>query len=137
MRNIKFRGLTLENKWIYGSLITTTDFIKHMPYCHSKYWISQSSFGNGGWFNIKKVKSVKEATIGQFTGLYDMLDKEMYEGDICSDMYGNNCLITWCNVSACFYYRYSNGDGLGLDEFEVVDVIGNIHQHPNLAKEFN
>ena len=60
---IIFRGKGTDDKWYEGSLVTTTSFLIHKPKCHTKHWIIMSSFGNGGWFNIRRRRYVKEDTI--------------------------------------------------------------------------
>ena len=60
---MKFRGLNTKGKWVYGSLVETTSFIKHRPKQHTKTWIVESSFGNGGWFNIQRRQYVKPDSV--------------------------------------------------------------------------
>lgn len=137
MREIKFRGKgVITNNWFEGSLLTTED---------------------GGVIYGKSVGGVKKETIGQYTGLKDKNGKEIYEGDILrGDEYPFNCdgvdnyfaEIVWAD-NVCGFYRItlkkpnstirgiSNGNMEQLDENDMksFEVIGNIHDNPDLIKE--
>ena len=60
---ILFRGKNTSDEWVEGSLVTTTNFIRAKPKNHSKHWIVETSFGNGGWFHVRKKQYVKSGTI--------------------------------------------------------------------------
>lgn len=89
MRTIKFRGYTqdlLKNRWVYGFL------------------------GNNNVIQYKKEENVFqtelkviETSIGQFTGLYDIEGKEIYEGDIVEDNRGNKTLIFYVEEFSAFH----------------------------------
>lgn len=139
MREIRFRGITLDGEWKYGLLV------KHMAY----YFIQNNIGGNS---------VVMESSIGQFVGLLDKNGKEIYESDIVKLFYGHS---TW--IAMPFRVEFQNGafalkqgDLLGSTSFAVYisdcvkegviedtgnyddvhalfEVIGNIHQNPDLC----
>ena len=75
MRTIKFRGKRKDNgEWVYGSLVSIiydNGLRKDSKYCEI---IKQLDY--------KKRIEVTPQSIGQFTGLTDENDVEIYEGDI-------------------------------------------------------
>lgn len=71
MRNTKFKGFSKDcNDWIFGSLVEKFD-TSNMP--HSYYEIYSKV--NGWWI-------VEPESIGEYTGINDILENEIYENDI-------------------------------------------------------
>ncbi len=138
MREVEFRGKDYNNEWRYGNLV-------------------QEKWGKGKAITIKKDKngwSVLEETVGQYTGLKDDNEKEIYEGDILLiDAY------TYTNPAFSGEYLVQYNEVLGMwrlinlennkkdkEDFMIfedlkgwyrldIKVIGNIYDNPELLKE--
>lgn len=135
MREIKFRGKRIGNgEWVYGDLLQGLE--------NDSYIVISNENG------VTKYE-VDPDTVGQFTGLQDKNGKEIYEGDIIkmtTEIYGeeffrigyeNSHIGAFClcgegidNVS-----RFVGifGRDCGYEPF-YCDVIGNIHDNPELLK---
>jgi uncharacterized phage protein (TIGR01671 family) len=126
MREIKFRGKRLDNgEWIYGSLLVShfKDDKKE------RYFITQFSG------NYTFEHEVDPATVGQYTGLKDKNGKEICEGDILLDESGTYAVVGYS--MGAFYVDF--GEGFDLQYFtecihEICEVVGNIHDDPELLK---
>lgn len=121
MRRIVFRAQDIaSNKWLYGDLRLHKDDV--------------CIFEQGG----TKGEQVKRDTVGQFTSLYDKNGKEIFEGDILK-VGGCRHRIEVRFVRGVFAFLW---DGNLDDEFptgsptqEWAEVIGNIHDNPELIKQ--
>lgn len=136
-RTIKFRGKPFDNKkWHYGHY---SDF-NHNPDGLSKmsYWITTPA----GGCTIQ----ANPHTIGQFTELCDMNEKEIYEDDILKVYIGNGKYelrqIYWWQ-GAYWTKRVKSYGAYGEEPQTLsfyftnkieVEVIGNIHDNPELIK---
>lgn len=122
MREILFRGKRrLGNEWIEGSL-HTEKFTDDEEYLCCE--INQCD--------------VYPETVGQYTGLTDKNGSKIFEGDICRH-YGNyagkNIYAPVVFELGMFYLKYDEKAGMPLgDMCERVEVIGNIHDNPELPK---
>ena len=121
MREILFRGKRTDNgEWITDSETYIRD-------------------GDGIWLsdeNLNVVTVIPE-TVGQYTGLTDKNGVKIFEGDIVSlTKYSN--LIYKVVYELC-RYELVNSKGvhcfvLDIYKSEDIEVIGNIHDNPNMLK---
>lgn len=124
MREILFRGKTVcDGDWVYGGI--TWNPSKKEVFIHTE------------WDEGKVIPE----TVGQYTGLCDKNGTKIFEGDILSahldDGYPENETILevvwhnngWYGKNGKFFDDFDNG-------FEkYFEVIGNIHDNPELLKE--
>lgn len=118
MREIIFRGKDVYGNWLYGDLINLTDNIKQI--CDHR--------------NLAHAHGVNPETVGQYTGLTDRKGNRIYEGDIVKWDGTEISQIRYCDG----VYRLCNAEGYyGVsvhNHYSYVEVIGNIHDNPELLK---
>lgn len=134
MREILFRGKRLDNcKWVSGNLfVSDTD--------GRTYILAGSRMITIEW-------EVDPSTVGQYTGLTDKNGKKIFEGDIVQyeerQMGGEDVLVafpvTFEEGGFCVHFYFLNNwlrDGsAGNTKLERIEVIGNIHDKPELLRE--
>ena len=129
MREIKFRGKDIETgEWRYGCFVRYSE--------HSSYIF-------GDYVDKNEVLEVLTDTVGQFTGLLDKNGKEIYEGDIVaawSQGYrATGDVRQRIDGLWILYPSYQSVTMWGLcpnSKGETsVEIIGNIHDNPELVKE--
>ena len=128
-REIKFRGKAKnDGEWFFGNLFDN-DTAGRTHICTTK----------------KGCLDINPDTVGQFTGLLDKNGKEIYEGDIIGCHNPDIKHLIFYNEKQGRFMAALNGDiendfvGVcGLDDSRwnaSKEVIGNIHDNPELLKE--
>lgn len=119
MKEILFRGKEKNGEWKYGYILNDQN-------TRLGYYI------DGYNFDIEKVVS---ETIGQYTGLTDKKGNRIFEDDIIKL---NNKIgkVIWGGIGR---YICVDKDGfeVGIEPYEYLycEVIGNIHNNPELLGE--
>ena len=140
MREILFRGKTnyegKDTEWVYGGLL---------PESASTFPIIVRDYDNDEeWIGILDWATVDPETVGQYTGLTDKNGKKIFEGDIIKHhrrLWGEDIsdigVVFW-NAGTCQYRRTSSQNGetpqVWQSTTEQYEVIGNIHDNPELLK---
>ncbi len=158
MNNQKpYRGISVETgKFVYGGHCVVQG--KHYIIPDDATCSTLHTFGRncGSSDCIEGFVEVIPSSVGQATGLKDKNDSMIYEGDICNihiftQELGENmgvmegerefvaeiCFDCICGLSV----KNKNGDSGPLymyggfeDSEEQIEIIGNIHQHPELLE---
>ena len=125
MREILFRGRDIAKNWHYGSLhieCGETD-------CEGNQCLDHRILGMRG-----ECDYIIPETIGQYSGLTDKNGKKIFEGDIVEIVGEEKELIT--EKEQKFVVKWQDEDcGFDLLCLFEYEVIGNIHDNPELLKE--
>ena len=139
MREILFRGKDLLNdQWIEGYLMKG-DYENYVIFVDDVDCFAHWDYGA---LRLWGARNIYNETAGQFTGLTDKNGKKIFEGDIVivttinideEDGYG---VIDWHEDTARYIVDLPrlivDFDNLYSNQ---VEVIGNIHDNPELLKE--
>ena len=127
MREILFRGKQIDNgEWIEGYF---------EKYNGCAYINLQTERLNSGGYPIREFVEVIPETVGQYTGLTDKNGKTFFEGDICkhrSNYSGEYIISVVTYTDGEFLAMVGNNSGFCLSD--KLEVIGNIHDNPELLK---
>ena len=126
MREILFRAKEKNGDWVWGDFITVTPRSEDLCCIKDHTCLRQSHVCDRN-------------TVGQYTGLTDKKGAKIFEGDILCNERGI------CYVG-CYsaVVKYNNGEFMAEGfvnfyavDFCVLEVIGNIHDNPELLEGTN
>jgi len=152
MREIKFRGKRKDNgQWVFGSyhkwitrqISPIGDSLKPEEI---KDVIITDSFADWNMPRYMQATEIIPETLGQYTGIKDKNDKEIYEGDIVSfedaecdaegyhdNVFLNRGVVSYDEVSMCYFF--SNRQTVDMEDLYIptdAEIIGNIYENPEL-----
>lgn len=134
MREILFKGKTIDSDdWVFGGYsqydvkydILTDTFEKIERHCVIDY------NGECLW------RDVIPESVSEFTGLTDKNGKKSFEGDIVKiELLGGFEIghITYSETGCRFKFADRYGSTYGFDDTCTFEVIGNIHDNPELLE---
>lgn len=146
MREILFRGKRADNgEWVCsGNLIQFFDnnirevyISQYGERCNAVHDIDTDNIETITCKNGARFYKVIPETVGQYTGLTDKNGTKIFDGDIVIWRF-SPCIVKWDAINAC-YSLYQNGktkiSGFNADTMKLFEVIGNIHDNPDLIKQ--
>lgn len=120
MREIKFRGKRKDTgAWVYGDL-------QHVQKINTTEEVEKSGKRTMSVVRIANY-DVDEETVGQFTGMYDMNGREVFEGDLLMG-YENVVEVVWYDGMFCDAMS-DISDPLRYLDVEDRTVVGNVHDN--------
>lgn len=144
MREILFRGKQITDKvWVFGGVDCTTDKVPYI--CkRARYnpdtrdWDTAEYYEKNPHYTRACVEIIPE-TLGQYTGLNDKNGKKIFEGDILRTDLCDELLVVMFNegcgaFQVLFKDGYSEGFLERCSDINHLEVIGNIHDNPELLK---
>jgi uncharacterized phage protein (TIGR01671 family) len=118
MREILFRGKRgFDKEWVFGGLVPRQD--------ENKEWIYDRD-------DKRTCYAILVETRGQYTGLDDKNGVKIFEGDIV-----RLWTDTVCAVSFRWGAFYVGSYIMAIPPYSSLEVIGNIHDNPELLEEKN
>ena len=133
MREILFRGKRLDNgEWVYG------DFVRG----NERKSLRDSIFVYDSETQSFNDYEINPSTLGQYTGLTDKNGKRIFEGDIAKVLQGKDKDIAYVGFENGAFMLYPKTGNIyertlwsyWYNDWDV-EVIGNIHENPELLEK--
>jgi hypothetical protein len=129
MREMLFRGKRKDNgEWVYGYYYVSAN----IHYITISY--SEMEYDLDNW-------EVDENSVGQFTGVYDKNGNKVFEGDIVKSKKGSIDEVSYDSITFNLLVAQASAPkGTCVNFFGKnnplieIEVIGNIHDNPELLK---
>ena len=131
-REIKFKGKSLRNgEWIVGQYHTYGDGI----------FICQTALmsNNGRDWRVPAIE-VEPDSVGEYTGMRDKNNKDIYEGDICeceteAENFGYlklKGIMQWWQDEARFSIKFASEIDFENRKVKSVEIVGNVFDNSEL-----
>ena len=136
MREILFRGKRIDNgEWVYGFYFCMyhDDDRKHLHHFIIPLNVPIPKDKPIGEIQVE----VDPETVGQYTGL-TANGKKIFDGDIVSGFFNHEKIVGYIfyGSDASFFIQRDGLFGIGLNNAsDWLEVIGNIHDNPELLEE--
>lgn len=133
-REILFRGKRVDNgKWIYDNIVFTRSGRAFK--LEGSFFTGETHEGNFERGEIYGTEVIPK-TVGRYTGLTDKNGRKIFEGDVVKNVENGkigrasylpeHCgFMIYCKSDNCYYWLFDN-------DFKKIEVIGNIHDNPEL-----
>lgn len=145
MREYLFRGRTTNGYWVYGSLIHVENYCCILDHEAQDGYDAAYLDSQIGWID-GCATPVDPETVGQYTGLEDKNGTSIFEGDIVRTKHGRMCIVVWFANQGYNGWdlqtitTYENCQRRYPDQYDLylsenLEVVGNIHDNPELLEE--
>lgn len=128
MREILFRGKReSDGKWVYGFPKSKCDSWDDGWYSEKHWYILLPTDG---------CYEVDPATIGQYTGLNDVNEEKIFDGDILNERKNDTTeyieyIVVWQKEYGRFALSYDNGNYCTpIISTNLYEIVGNIYDNP-------
>ena len=119
-REIKFRGKRIDTgEWVYG------------------YLADDNYINDINTVDLSSVE-VDPDTVGQYTGLKDRNGDDVFEGDLLRTFEDDIMVVKWVGsgfISSCIKPAITGLINTNRYAYPVSEVIGNIHDNPELLED--
>lgn len=122
----KYRAKVVNSdRWVHGDLLEYVD--------DSTEKIIYEIYTDGGIFKPRIIEYIQPDTLGQFTGVIDKFNRDIYEGDLIKSKWGSKLgEVRWLKAEASFVVWYDNTSHEKLQickSYADMEVIGNIYDY--------
>lgn len=136
-REILFRGKRIDNgEWVYGDLVQRASRI-----CWFARDIFISAFDSESENYVEY--RVGSRTVGQYTGINDINEKKIFEGDICKAYkkvrackdFEFEGVVQYSTEIGAWELALTPFDSPMLCDYPECEITGSIHDNPNYSRK--